>query len=356
MKTTVFEVRTRSRFPEAIGKCATDLPEITAALNEAVQRLIIDPRQPDTGWMGSWVPMVFNVTRASPFISAPRGISRIMLMDVCKQPIHVQNQFYEFLWAGAGYLPKDGCFGNPNIQGCTIIPNVNTQGILRGYFPIMADVPITDPQTIRAYPTDPLDIGKRILIQGYDQNNMKIYSLSGMQQIEGTFLTLDYPFVDSGFTMTSIYGVQKEVTFGDVPLFAVDVNTGIQTALARYEPSETYPNYPRYYLDSLPQFCCNGTPSIQINALGKRDFYPVVTDTDWLLIGNIPALIAEGQSIFYDGVHELASAQMSLKKHNDAILLLQGELDHYMGKEMPAVNVALFGTAKLRDQGIGTLI
>jgi len=187
---------------------------------------------------------------------------------------------------------------------------------------------------------------------------VKIYGLNGMQQIEGYYLTLDYPFVDTPFTVGSkgIYGVQKDYTYGDVPLYAVARSDGTQTALARYEPGEQNPVYPRYYMDSLPQWCCNGETTIQVNVMAKRDYYPVAVDQDWVLIGNIPALISEAQSIYHDNIQEASSSVQSLKKHNDAILFLQGELDHYQGKEMPATELATFGTAKLSYRSIGSLI
>lgn len=354
MKTTLLDVR-RSRFPQAIGACYTDIPRIAAAVNECVQRLIIDPRQPETGWFGTRVPMVFNVSRANPYITAPRGIARFLALDVCGSPIRLQNDLYEYLWAGEGILPRTVCTGT---SSSVCVPNLSTVGMLRGYYATLVDVPITNPQTIRVYPTDPLDVGKRILIQAYDANDLKIYGLDGSQQMEGFYLTLSYPFVDSTFTVGAkgIYGIQKDYTYGDVPLQAVDSVTGAVTALARYEPGETRPWYPRYYLDSLPQFCCTGSTTLQVNVMAKRDYYPVAVDSDWVLIGNIPALISEAQSIYHDGIQEAAASVMSLKKHNDAVLFLQGELDHQGGKENPATSVPLFGTADLRRQSIGSLI
>lgn len=359
MKTTFLDVR-RSRFPEAIGACYTDTARIAAAANEVVQRLIIDPHQPETGWYGTWVPMVFNVTRASPYITPPRGIARLLLMDVCQKPIKIQNEFYEYLWAGNGLMPASVCSAAAT-SGTTCLSPYNTQAFQRGYFPTLVDVPSTAgaAYNIRVYPTNNLDVGKRILIQAYDQNGLKIYGLDpNNQQIEGFYITLDYPFVDSTETVgpLGIYGVQKDYTYGDVPIQAVETTTLAVTALARYEPGETRPWYPRYFLDSLPQYCCNGQTSIQINAMAKRDFYPVYVDTDWMLIGNIPALISEAQSIYHDGIQEAAAGVIQASKHADAIRFLFGELDHYQGKESPAVNVSIFGSAKTRYRSIGSLV
>lgn len=354
MQTTLKDLRL-SRFPQAIGACYTDIPRIAAAANECVQRLMIDPRQPETGWFGTRVPMVFNVTRANPYITAPRGIARFLSLDVCGKPIKLQNDLYEYLWTGVGILPRITCSGTSR---SVCAQSMSTVGILRGYFPTLVDVPTANPQFIRAYPTDPLDIGKEILIQGWDANDVKIYGLDGLQQTEGFKLTLQFPFVDSVVTIGTkgIYGVQKAYTNGDVPLQAVDSVTGAVTTLARYEPGETRPWYPRYYIDSLPQWCCTGSTTLQVNVMAKRDYYPVAVDSDWLLIGNIPALISEAQSIYHDGIQEAAASVMSLKKHNDAILFLQGELDQYYGKENPATSVPLFGTADLQRQSIGSLI
>lgn len=355
MKNTVKDIRL-SRFPEAIGVNYNDLPSITRAINECVQRLIIDPRQPDGGWWGTWVPATFNVSRSAPYIAAPSGVARIMLMDVCKQPIRLQNQFYEFLWAQRGYLPKNGCCGVGQTSNCNTLFDVATEAFFRGNYATQYDV--TSESYVRAYITDSLDsgAGKRILIQALDANGLKIYSLDGQNQIEGFYLDLVSPFVQSTQSVSSIYGIQKDYTYGDIPLTAVDVSTAVETTLARFEPGDTNPQYPRYYLDSLPAYCCNGTTTIQVQALCKLDYRPVYVDQDWVLIGNIPALIDEAQAVYHDGIQDQTAAKISLTKHNNAVLKLMGELDHYMGKEMPAISVAVFGTAHLRNQGIGTLI
>lgn len=352
MKVTLKDIR-GSRFPEAIGACYADLPRIANAVNECVQRLIVDPRQPDTGWYGTYVPMVFNVTRTDPYITVPKGVARLMNIDVCKTPVPLRNGFYEFLWATKGILPQTNCTSSIN-SAC--YPSINTQGVLRGAYPTNVDVPTTAGTTyyIRAYPTDALDDGKRILVQAYDPNDFKIYGMDGLMQMEGQYLTLASPFVTSTWTVGTkgIYGIQKDYTYGDVVLKAVDTVTGVETTLSRYEPGDTNPAYPRYYLDALPQYCCSST-TIQVNALAKLDYYPVAVESDWVLIGNIPALIAEAQSIYHDGIQEDAAFTLSMKKHAAAIMLLQGELDHMYGKVNPATNVALFGTAHPRYQSIG---
>lgn len=349
MKVTVKDVR-QSRFPQAIGLTYDNVPGICAALNEVTQRLITDPRQPETGWWGTWVPALFTVTKNNPWINAPAGVARILLMDVCKDPVKMQNQFYEFLWAGRGYLPKDACCGS----GYGGLTSLFTQGIYRGRFPTQVDVSAAS--YIRAYPTNPSDVGKTVLIQALDSNGLKIYSQTAEAQVEGFTLTLEYPFVESEDIVTKVYGVQKDWTYGDVPLTAVDASTAVETTLARYEPGETAPDYARYYLDSLPQFCCGvGTENMQVNALVKLDYRPVAIDQDWVLIGNIPALIDEAQAVYQSDIQTAEAMQLGMAKHESAIKRLKGELDHYLGKETPAVRVAIFGTASPWMAGIGTL-
>lgn len=115
MKVTLADIR-KSRFPQAIGACFTDVPRIAAAVNECVQRLLIDPRQPETGWHGLRVPMLFNVSRTNPYITAPRGIARFLALDVCGNPIKLQNDIFEFVWAGVGILPRTVCTGTSSVS------------------------------------------------------------------------------------------------------------------------------------------------------------------------------------------------------------------------------------------------
>ena len=88
----------------------------------------------------------------------------------------------------------------------------------------------------------------------------------------------------------------------------------------------------------------------------KVEYQPVINPSDFLIIGNIPALKAECEAIRYGELDSAFGQAMQIKKHDEAIRLLQNEQRHYFGAIKPAVNVSPFGSARLGNQCIGSLI
>jgi hypothetical protein len=233
----------------------------------------------------------------------------------------------------------------------------------------MVDLTCTN-QTLQVYITDPRDIGKRICIgPALDQNNNPIYSTDGFNQVNGFYMTLNQPFTNSGFIVTNIGGICKDQTFGDVLLYQVDNTTGAQVLLSRYAPSEMTPSYRRYYIHQVPRGCGSvETPQspcitgsttsglVGVTAMCKFEPIPVQVDTDFLVIGNIPALTEQCQAIRYSKMDEGNGMALTGPHHSRAIKLLQDEMRHYLGELQPAVNFAPWGTANLERQRIGSLI
>lgn len=346
----------QSRLPSAIGKCANDVPGVAAYVNQAQQQLII--AMGETGAFGGWQKVVFSVNRCSPYITLPRELARIINMDVCRFPIRIQNEFYEMLEAGVGLQDFCKC---PDWCGAL-------EGYERGTFPTMVDITPSN-QLLRVYMTDPRDLGKRVLVgPALDQNGNPIYSQDGLNSVNGFYLPLANPFTTSAFQVSSIGGVQKDATFGDVLLYQVDATTGAQVLLSRYAPDEITPSYRRYFIHRLPCGC--GTvqvpsnpcvagvtpPNVAVTAMAKLEFIPANRTTDFLIIGNIPALIEECKSIRYSDMDAPNAPGLAAKSHLNAVNLLNKELGHYLGKLQPAVNFAPFGTATLERQRIGAMM
>ena len=152
---TFFQFR-KSRAPMVLGACANDMPKLASFVNEATERLI--KAASETGWYGTWQRVVFNVLTSDPYITLPRSIARIIDLDVCKQPVRVQNEFYEFLEAGIGLQPTGEC-------GCTSLCNyLSTYD--RGSFPTFRDLDATgNPKILRLYATSTRDVGNlRVLL------------------------------------------------------------------------------------------------------------------------------------------------------------------------------------------------
>lgn len=333
-----------SDFPQAVQMCANDIPQLTRRANRC-QEILINCGG-ETGWVGGWAKVVFNVSRTNPFITLPREFARAINLDVCNRPIRVQNEFYEFLDAGIGLRPGTRC-----TPWCGLL-----QGYERGHFPTMVD--LVGNQFVRAYITDVRDVGKRILVDALDQNGNRIYSTDVLNQVSGFYLTLDQPFVTSTFEISSIRSIQKDITFGDVLLNAVDAITGAETLLSRYAPDEVNPSYPRYYIDAPPNSCCESTTPgiVQVSALAKYDYIPVARDTDFMLINSIPALIEEAKAIRFADMDVVESINFESKNHRRAIKLLQDQMRNYLGEVSVAVNFAPFGNARYEHQMIGSLI
>ncbi len=335
-----------SLVPSALGFCEADQDKFVRTVNEAQERLMLAGGE--VGWWGSWAKMVFNVdSTTDPFITLPREVARLINIDYCRRPIPVQNEFYEFLEAGIGLQSETTCPKNCQLP----------QGYDRGLFPTFRD--LTPPnKRLRFYITEDADIGKRILTQGEDSAGQTIRTMDGLVQVQGIYSTLSSPFVDTPLDISLITGLQKDVTIGNVAVYMVDTVTAEQTLLLTMEPSEQVSGYRRYFLAGLPKNCCNpaaDTTTVQVTAMAKLELIPVKVDSDYLLIQSIAAMKEECLAVRQSEIDDPSSLQKGRIRHLNAIRLLNGQLVHLLGKDMPAVNFAPFGTAKLSRQLIGQL-
>ncbi len=337
-----------SGFPAAVGLCATDISSIAAIVNEAQERLLNDPLAPDEGFWGGWVRMAFTVSQSEPTIVTPQGIARIILMDVCKKPVRINNEFYEFLEFGRGFQPT-GC--TVTSTGAAANPTCQTfmayeRETVTTFTPLLST-----PQYIRAYAADPADVGRTCLIQGKDSNGQYVRYADSIaaQSGVGEKLTFGSPFADTQNLYSEITGVQKVKTFGEIQFYQVDPDTGAETSLLVMQPGETTASYRKYVVNGLPTHCCNTSGGvIQVLALCKLDFTPVQVDSDYLIIQSVPALIEEGQAIRFSRMDTPGAMALSERKHENALRLLFGQLGHMLGNERPAIGRHIFGSQPLR--------
>lgn len=341
-----------SSLPGDIGLCNGDVPSLAEAVNAAQQRLLMAKEAGDEGWWGTWAEVAFNVSRTSPFLTLPREIARLEGITVCSRPVPIENMFFSYLQFGNGRLPRlttQLCPGRP--IRCLSRNNAITWADLTN-----------PPQTLAAFPTDPADVqaAARVLFQGLDRNDARVYSEDGSFRVTGEFVTLDSPFAVSANQYNRIEGIQKDATVGPVQIYQIDPTTGAQVLLLTMEPSETTAQYRRYYLDALPRDCCNGAstvnpPVVQVTAVAKLDFIPVSVPTDYLLIPNVEATIEEAKAWRYNRMDSSSAKQQAVVHHINAIRLLKGQLVHYLGQDDPAVNFAPFGSARLERLNVGMM-
>ena len=342
----------QSSLPSKIGLCADDISGVANAINEAQERLALDPLTPDEGWLGGWATMRFTVQdhHGHAYVTTPRDVARLIVMDIGHRPTMIRNGFYEYLQFGTGLQPKP-C-GHPSHLDCTC--HRERQAYERDNVFTLSDL-LPTPQTVRVYPVNPLDVGKRILIQGADQNGQTITSTDSrtQQTTLGEYLILQVPFVDSINQFSSITGILKDIMLGPVTIFQVDPVSGNQVSLSSMEPQEGAAHYRRYLLDGLPKDCCSGPPGrIQVSAQARLEFIPVVSDPDYLFIQSIQALIEEVQSARFSSMDTKSSAQLAASHHTRALQFLCGQLDLHQGKVNTAVRVSIFGSQPLKYQPI----
>lgn len=337
-----------SRIPNSLGLCRDDAPRICSFINEAQQRLI--NAGSDTGWVGGYHKVVFEVDRSNPYITLPPEYSRIISLAACR-PMPIRNEWYEFLEEGTGPLPNPNGNNRCGVDICSA-----GQAYDRNQVPTAVDLTPTN-QYLRVYLTDARDVGSKVLVyNALDANGVGIYSTDVNEQVNGFLMPLTQPFTTSDSIVTSFTAIGKSVTYGDVLLKQVDATTGDEVLLSRYKPNETNPAYRRYYLRSLPNGCCVGSDpdTALVTAVCKVEYQPVANLTDYLIIGNIPALKAEVESIRYAEIDNPNSQQMSVLKHLQAVKLLNEELRNFNGDEF-SVGFYPFGSASLERVNIGMI-
>ena len=345
-----------SRLPPLIGKCPGDVAAIAGFVNSAQRRLLLCREAGDEGWYGSFAEMAFNVSRGDPYITVPREVARLEMIDVCGRPIPINNQFAEYLQFGNGRMLRHRHCGHRDIQAYMRNDAITPAPL------------VNPPKIIRIYPGDVADVqaGRRVFVGGTDNNNNPIYTQDGVQLVKGSYVFLQSPFVDQPMQFNSVLDIQKDATVGPVQIFQVDPVTAAQSLMLVMEPGELVAGYRRYMLSGLPLNCCRnhnpclppppGTPTtVQVTAIAKLELVPVTVDTDYLLFHNLETIIEECCSVRYSEMDSATAKPMAQEKHIQAVRLLNGELTHYYGLDNPAVNFAPFGSAKLERIRIGMI-
>lgn len=266
---TTFQMVMDSRIPKVLGLCSTSA-ELYEFVNEAQERLL----QKGT-WWGTVQRARFCASQGC--LTWPREVAAIRAIAICDDGIPIRNGWYEF--TGASWIREDG--------DCGPLEMVD-----RGTACVYSDIISTgNAKKLRFYPTRAQDVGKRILVQGYDENSLWIRNLDGTTWVDGEYVTLGSPFADTVSTFSAITGVQKATTVDRVDVYELDTVLGTERQIGFWQASEIVPEYRRSFIPDIDRCqCCSTTTSITVTALCKLKHVPVSIPTDYLIIGNIPAL------------------------------------------------------------------
>jgi hypothetical protein len=342
-----------SRLPRVIGVCADDTPSIADAVNAAHDRLFYSREGGNEGWHGTWARMAFNVYRTDPYITCPRHVARLEDVNICRSPAVIRNEFWEFTEFGTGLLPKT-CSSHALYSRCSFKAVYD-----RGMYPLFRDLSTTGGLWIRVRAVDPLDGDgtKRTLISGLDVYDTEVTTQDGATRVRGEYVSIVDPFITTTTVFKSITGIQKDVTNGPIQFWEVDPATGDEILVLTMDASETIASYRRYYLHGLSACCGESSAApVQVEAIVKLNPIPVAVDSDYLVLQNLEAIIAECQSARYATMDIAGAKLMAAAAHKDAINYLKGELAHHYGTSKPTVTFHPFGSARLERHGIGTLI
>ncbi len=327
MNLTVGYVRNKTRIPQALGLCPSD-PRILQYLNETQERLV-----PKGLWIGTYGR--FRICASDGCISLPPQIANIERMAICGQPMPTHDLFYEFLDNGFGtrnaVCQGSGTGGSCCGGGCGL-----GEADLRGWFPTFADIRGTS-KKLRLICDVADDVGKKVLLLGYDQNGNWIRTNpAGIWQDGETVVLAQAPGVTSThFFDGGVTGVQfLDDREGQVWMYELAVDTTLRM-IGSYQYFETNPSYPRYLFPSiLTQTQQDGSCGLTtIEVIAKLEILPLVKDTDTLLITSRPALkeMCVGIKKADDEADSSKSNDIIMKAEAVAMRYLDDQIDFYLG-------------------------
>lgn len=315
-----------SRIPLSAGILPSD-PRLIGLVNEAQDRLILKGR-----WWTTIQKIKLCVTEGC--IAWPGRVQNVEQVAVCGVPIQMRNQWYEFV-PGLGNIQQcDSCRSCGGDWGDASPLNLSC-GHLAWYDRGTASTAqsIRGPnKKIRVYLSNLTDVGKRILFQGIDDNNLEIWNTEDGVTISGEYITLANPSVTSVSKFSAITGVQKAETNGIVWVYEVDATTGVQRFLSVYDPDEPNPSYRRSFIPGMTNLrcgnSCENSNTKTVTALVKLNFVPVKRDTDWLTINCLPAIKEMIASILKREKDQIQEAENASEK---AVQILNEQLFAYTG-------------------------
>jgi hypothetical protein len=288
-------------------------------------------------WPQTVVRMRFKVNNAR--INVPSEFDRILMLMVNGVPQPMQSPWFEFVGYGWGWLAGEynvpPTYGEPGPLGFT-------EGVLdKEQVATFEDIP--NDGTIY-YPTvygtaDERVNGVRpnITLQGYDNNGQWVRSDDPSQGwIDGVNVPINgdtAPFASvSSQAFSVVTGILKPVTNGAVSLYVSSATTGAQNVfLCEYAPYDTRPYYRRYCIPNLNQNPATQPPQTYcVDARMRKRFTPIVSQYDFLILSNLPALSTMFQAINY---RESGDIQNYAAFKAVAVSILKDEMKSYIGKQ-----------------------
>lgn len=339
MRVTLADAKA-SRLPSQVGNCPTQA-RFLQLLNEAQERLLYTGK-----WWGTVQKWRFCATDGC--VALPSQFATLEAVAVCGRPIAVRDQFYEFLDNGFGIRSQ----GVININSGTSTSTSQTtspccggfagvcgiaEALYRGRYPTFSDIQPTG-KRVQLVCDKLTDVGKSVLVLGYDDNNNWIRTVQGGVVLDGEVVALAQGAgTQSVNNFSVVTDLQPPANLdGQWWLYEYTISSGAQRLIGQYQYFDVRPSFARYFFPSIiPTASSSGSSCSQVlvEALVKLDFIPVQKDTDYLIIGNLPALkeMMMALSKAEDEPDALRKVQIEEAGLTVAKKILDAQLDHYLG-------------------------
>ncbi len=337
----------RAGLPAKVNLCEDD-PRFFAAVNSFQERALDYGR-----WWGTTQLAQFCVqtTCGQACIVLPREVAVVEAASLNGIPVNVQNMWGQFIRphvpsaCGCGSSSGAGCNGYSYGTcrcGCACGPvQMQDEGLVASYGVTAAE------DYIRFYPASTADVGKKIIVQGYDLNNIWVRSeIDGVVQ-DGEEVTLALPFAVTTrqWAVGAPSAIIKEVTAYRVLAFAF--NGTDERQIADYQASETNPTYRKQRItNGWARSACGATGST-LRAIVSLQHVPVSIPNDSLLFTSLNAYrfgvqaevaydnnnVELGDALFYgrDSMSRNGRGVLRTVKLGGAIPTLQNELRKQTG-------------------------
>jgi hypothetical protein len=270
-------------------------------LNEVCERFMLS---------GKWKGMVVRLTlpASQGFVTLPRNFQNILVHRYKKIPGPMFTHYHEFSVAGPGEV--DSAFAYPGF----LID-------MGDGFATQADIETAGTATLAPDSVD--DVGKVIRLFGEDENGNEIFDSDGLRGIN---VTLALPSVTTTQQFSRITGITAPQNI--VGYWTLSVS-GDQ--IGSYAPGETRPRYRRYQ---------TGVTEDNIEVLAQRRYVPMVSESDWVIPGNLTALRYGFQAMQYESAAQLQEAQAVFAR---GLAFLNQEARLSRGGANPTLNIRFFG-------------
>lgn len=321
-RTTLYDIRYNSLVPDRLNMRAVD-SRIPKYVNAYQQRLLTAGR-----WWGAYAR--FHVCSINGCVTMPPQIATVERAAVCGSPVPVHDLWWEFLDNGWGTEAGNaGCASCGGSFGCGCAYGAK----YRGNFATFDDLIGINKKLLLVCDLAS-DVGKQVLALGYDSNGNWVRTSQGGTIKDGELITLaQSPGTQSVTKFSSITDLQPPSTLdGQWWLYEYNVDTTDQRMIGHYQYWETRPSYPRYRFGGI----CNSETAEEgecnktlIEVIAKLEFIPVKNDSDYLILGNVPACEYGVEGVKYS--MPPADMQKALGLFAMAKEELDKELDHYLG-------------------------